>query len=691
MRRVALVLAVLVGVLFMINRQWLRENTLVNAPVFDALVYQNQSYDDYLLIRKSGLWAIYQKYTDGRWHVPPLHMLSGTFLYLLLGRDSANFYIAPAFWLYLMLLGVYGFVHYWTGRAAWAILGAGLVVTVHSAIGIGLRLSQTDFSVGAAYTWALYLLVASDGLRSWRPGLLYGFSVGICVLLKSSIAPYLLAHALIWLLYMVVEREHRLQRLLNALLAAGVVLLLTAWFFLANYGQIIAYYTKWGAELSQVTRAYAGINSTTDEVLFYLRSFMTYHMGSRNLSPYFWTTALAIGSGLAAVAVSVVRGRLGRAEPRPEAQSDSRPAFRTGYPTCCSGPGSDLGAEKEDTRRIWFGVAVAGIWLAVPYAILTAYASKAFSVDFPFLATFFVIPILLAAIAFRGRLMAIGLLLFLPLLAVQARDQTLELFQSQPMQLWREQEVMGDIFRDAEARGLRDVGVSNAFVHGHLTSENLRFFVVNGTFWQWQDRFKLLSLHFYSDPRLYYEFLLGADYILAKTADYQPTEHPNNLVAPDVNRLLAASPVLSLLKRYDLPDGSQLLVYRNDVRTWITYPEPASDRWISQRFPITLYGPIQDRSVQVNGRIFLPSQLSYPVQLFLEDEGGTRVTEPISVPNNDPFALQLQVPAATLSTGGGRTTLYLVSDRSFRPVDYGISADARRLLLVLTTLADAKP
>ena len=46
MARAALLLAFVVFTIFMANRQWLRDNTLRNSPGFDALVYQNQSYDD---------------------------------------------------------------------------------------------------------------------------------------------------------------------------------------------------------------------------------------------------------------------------------------------------------------------------------------------------------------------------------------------------------------------------------------------------------------------------------------------------------------------------------------------------------------------------------------------------------------------------------------------------------------------
>src|SRR4051794_14245851 len=69
--RATLVLGAVVLVLFLLTRQILRETALVNSPSFDALVYQNQSYDDYSLLREGGIGAVLEKYSSGRWSAPP--------------------------------------------------------------------------------------------------------------------------------------------------------------------------------------------------------------------------------------------------------------------------------------------------------------------------------------------------------------------------------------------------------------------------------------------------------------------------------------------------------------------------------------------------------------------------------------------------------------------------------------------
>lgn len=652
MRRVALLLGAVVGVLFLLNRQWLYENTLVNSPSFDALVYQNLSYDDYALLRESGPSALWQKYTSGRWHAPPLHTLSGTFAYLLLGRDPANFYIAPALWLYLMALGTYGFVYLWTRRMSWAAIALLLLFGVQSVVAFGLRVSQIDFSVGAAFTWATYVLVASDGLRSRRGALVYALSTGLSVLLKSSIVPYFLAHGLIWLLYLTVDRKAWRERALNTLLVSTIVFAMSGWFFITNIRQIIAYYTLFGGELSNVARSYTGACQEAAELLFYACSLAVFHLQGRHASVYTVTAVAMAGLFL----VSVARWGALRRNP-----------------------------------RLRFGLLIAFAWLVVPYLVLSVYRSKTFSVDFPFLAAYLVIPVLMAAAVPWGRWLVVGLLAFLPFGLVQVRDQVQLLVVQQAPQNWREREVLRDLFADADRRGLRQVTVSNGFIHTYLTSENLRFFVVNGTFDDWRGRYKILGLPYFFDAQSYLAFLLDADYILAKTGGLQ-IAHPNNAVAPELNRLLAATPALSEVKRYGLPDGSELLLYHNASRVAVSYPPPFSDGWVAPRFPLSITGPAAGQVINLRGQLPIPADLGYPVAVFLTNEQGTVVSDVQYVADSAVFALSLRIaPTVAPATADGPTTLYLTTDKPFRPSERGASADTRELMLRLESLAIADP
>ena len=334
MRRVALWLALACAVIFLINRQWLRANTLLNSPAFDALVYQNQSYDDYWLIRTEGFGALFDKYTKGQWHVPPLYMLSGTCAYLMFGLDPANFYMAPAVWLFLYALGVYGFIHFWTGRILWAALGTALVLSMPSVVSFGLRVSQIDFSVGAAFTWATYLLVRSEGLRHRQSAVAYMIFASACLLLKSSILPYFLAHAALGLLYGWNDPENRRTRALNLAIVAAAAALMTGWFFAANLRQVLHYYTTWGTKLSAISRTNYGIVTPLDNLLFYLKAFAAFHLQKHYL---------------------VLQGHLAL------------------WMVLALGWAVFRYSRYAEAKKRWAGLAVSAIWLLIPYAILTMY------------------------------------------------------------------------------------------------------------------------------------------------------------------------------------------------------------------------------------------------------------------------------------------------------------------------------
>jgi hypothetical protein len=651
MRRVTLVLACAVAVVFLLNRQVLRETVLVNSPSYDALVYQNQSYEDYTLIRDRGLSALASKYTDGRWSAPPLYPLLGTLAYLLFGRDPANFYITPAIGLFFLVLGTYGFVHHWTGARRWAILATLLIATVPSVVTFGLRVSQIDFAVGALFTWATYVLVVSDGLRRRSWALVYAVTGGVCLLLKSSIVLYFLAHALIWSLYLLADAANRRVRVLHAAGVIAIVLLLSGWFYVTNFRQITAYYTAFGTTLSNISSPRGAGSTAVDEVLFYWRSFSGFHEADQHLRPY--EAAIALG-GVALLLVAVLR-------------------------RCWL------------NARACVGLLTAAIWLAVPYAILSVYASKANAVDFPFLAAFFVIPILVLASAGNGALALVAPLAVMPLVLSQLPDQVHNLTVADAVPSWREAEILGDLLADASRRGLRDVNVTNDFVSGELTSENLRFFVDNGTFSSWQGHYHVLPLTYYFDADSYYRFLLTADYVLAKTGNLAPPQHPDNLLTPALNERLAHSSEMEQVESYDLPDGTQLLLYRNVARRSVSYPKPMPDGWIAPRLPVTLQGPAEDRRLRLTGSAPLPGALAYPVHLMLERADGQPVTAPAAIPDGSPFSVDLVVPAGALARSGGSTVLYLTSDRAFRPADYGVSSDGRLLMLRLTGITDDDP
>ena len=301
------------------------------------------------------------------------------------------------------------------------------------------------------------------------------------------------------------------------------------------------------------------------------------------------------------------------------------------------------------------------------------------------MAVYYIVPILALDLVFRGRAAVLAaLVIVVPLLALQGRDQINLLLKSEKVENWREREVLADIFHDAESRQRERVVVSNAFIHAYLTSENLRFFVMNGTFAAWRGRYSILPLSYYEKADAYYQFLTNADYVLAKSETYLPTTHPDNVLAPEVNQRLEASPLFQLFKSYDLPDASRLMVYRNVGRGTVHAAPPMTDGWIAPRHALAFSESRVTFRVRIKGEVILPQPELYPVTLFLEDENGRRVVDVGTVTDGGPKEWECTVtPSTAPSAQEGAWTLYLNSDRPFRPVDYGVSSDNRLLLMRL--------
>jgi hypothetical protein len=646
MRRVAVVLALLTAIVFLMNRQILRETVLVNSPSYDALVYQNASYDDYYVVRQDGLGGLLRKYTSGVWAAPPLYSVTGAVAYALFGRDPANFYVVPAVAFFFLGLSSYGFVHHWTAAPAWAALAAALVLTVPSVVTFGLRVSQIDFTVGVVFTCATYALVASDGLRRRGWAAAYAASVALCLLLKSTMALYFLAHVVIWLIYTVADRHGRLTRLGHATAVVIAVAIAAGWFYVANLSAIIAYYVAFGTTFSNISSPRPANSAWIDELLFYWRSFVGFHLGNQYSLVYAGAAAVSLGALLATYVI--------------------RPA--------------------SISSRIAVGILLSVIWLAVPYAILSAYASKASAVDFPFLATFFIIPILaVAAVVRRGVATPAAMLIFAPLLLGQATNQVNNLTIAAPSKSWYEQEIDTDIFADATQRGLQQIDVGNAFVGPQLTSENLRYYTLNGTFDEWRGKLHPFPLGYFFDVESYYQSLLNnSDYVVAKTDVFVPPQHPDNVLAPALNVRLANSPSFQAIRHYELPDGTQLILYRTVGRPRFGYPPPMADGWIGPHFPITLGGPPRDTKMRVVGTTTIPPGLSYPLHLVLEDRNGAPLSRPATIERPGPFDVEITVPGSVLATG--IVALYLNSDRVYRPVEYGLGEDTRLLMLRLASI-----
>ena len=649
--RVVALLAILCLLTGLLTRQWLRRNTLVNPPSYDALVYQNQSYDDLYLIEKAGWTGYLKKYTNGSWHVPPLYMTLATTTHLLFGLDPANAYLVNIPFLFTFCWGSFLLFRYAGARRWTALLGAGIVSFSPATISFALRHVMTDYAAAAAYVWATAVLLQSQRLRRRRVALLYGAVVSVSLLLKSSLAIYYLPHAMLivgWLL----SRNSGAQssrRWANLARAVGLVVVMTGWFYAPNLQQVFRYYLGWAGSNSSITKAAAGIGSTADSFLFYYRNVAQFHfagVGGR----WIWGS-LALMAGLAML---------------------SRWRTQAGW---------------KNERMVALLVLLAG-----QYLVLAAYPSKVNVVDFSVVPFYFLVPVSYAFSrprkAHERSWERIGVVALLTVLSVLTLRQSIAVL-SRPAsederQDWKVKETLAEILEHAEKTGLRQVVVGSTPVHPYYTCENLRFYVLNGTFPDWREGFRMAAIGRAASAEELFSFVRTSDYVVTIDGWQGPSQLPNNHWAPQVNQWLSEGQRgFSLLYERAIPKHSRVKVFaRNDH---LTYDPLQADGWATAGFRVTVSSSRPSVGVRVRGQIPLPPGLAYPVELYLTDEEGKAICTGYTVEAGTPFEALFEV--AMQPEEKGRSTLQINSNRVFSPSAYGVSSDSRSLMLKVASIS----
>ncbi|MCI0719562.1 MAG: hypothetical protein L0338_11425 [Acidobacteria bacterium] len=642
------ILCVLTGAL---TRQWLRRNTLVNPPSYDALVYQNQSYDDLYLIEKAGWTGYIKKYTNGSWHVPPLYVTLATATHLLFGLDPANAYLVNTPFLFAFCWGSFLLFRYAGARDWAALLAAGLVSFSPATISFALRRFMPDYAAAAAYVWATAVLLQSHRLQRRRAVLLYGAIVSISLLLKSSLAIYYLPQAMLIAAWLLSRKtgDQSSRRWANLARAAGLVVVMTGWFYAPNLPQIFSYYFGWAGSTSSITKTAAGIGSTADSLLFYYRNVAQFHFAG--------VGARWIWGSLAFIAALAMLGR-----------------WRT-----------RVGWKNERTAALL-------ILLAGQYVVLAAYPSKVNVVDFSVVPFYFLVPVSYAFSrprwAGRRSWKTMGVVVALVVLsALTLRQSVAVLSRPAPedeRQDWKVKETLGEILQHAEKTGLRQLVVGSTPVHPYYTCENLRFYVLNGTFPDWREGFRMAVIGRAASAEELFSFVRTSDYVVTIDGWQGPSQLPNNHWAPQVNQWLSEGQRgFSLLYERAIPKGSRVKVYtRNDH---LTYDPVQADGWAIAGMRVTVSSSRPSVRIRVRGQIPLPPALAYPVELYLTDEDGRTISNGYSVHDDTPFEALFEV--ALQPEGKGTAKLQINSNRIFSPAAYGVNTDSRSLMLKVTSIS----
>ncbi len=119
---------------------------------------------------------------------------------------------------------------------------------------------MTDYAAAATYLLATALLLQTKHLADRSKVFLYAMSVGISILIKSSLVLYYVPHFLLHLKWLCLGRSHRRKSWSNFVFLAGIILLRAGWFYFPNLQQILTYYAAWAASRSTITKTAARIS-----------------------------------------------------------------------------------------------------------------------------------------------------------------------------------------------------------------------------------------------------------------------------------------------------------------------------------------------------------------------------------------------------------------------------------------------
>ena len=645
-RWVCVFLVLLSVFLGLMSRQWISRNVL-NSPSYDALVYQNQSYDDLHLLEQEGLKGYLKKYRSGAWHVPPLYVTLGTFSYMVFGLDPTNAYLVNVLFFFVFAWSTYLLFRYAKLSHYLALLSTLLVSLSPGILSYSMRHFTNDFAAASMFLFATAILLYTRQLRKRGLVIFYGIILGCSLLIKSSLLPYYIPHVLIlfrWLF----AKGFQWPRFWNLSYLVPVLLVVSGWFYFPNMVTILDYYWGWTGTKSEVTKAAAGITDTLDSSLFYFRNVARFHyegLGAR------WIWGIL---GLVGILGFIRRIRHGKT--------------------------------LVSHRATIFFVLLVG-----QYGVLSIYPSKVNVVDYSVLPLYFLVPIgYLFSLKMKfGRLdwEKIGgtalliLLLFLSLNNSSGYLLRPSVFPAN--QDWKVKETLSNILTDAKKQGHSEVVVGSTMVHPYYTCENMRFYSLSGAFPSWRNKFKIPGIDSAKSPEELFSYVKNSDYVVTLDGWQGPSHIPNNQHAQQVNSWLKQGRGGYVLFYQDsIPKDSTVKVYRRSER--LSYEPLQFDGWALAGHRLNLRSQQAVVTIQIEGQISLPKSFSYPVQLFLLDDSKQIVSEAFVVENSSPFVAQF--PIKMRSEWQGQARLQLSGNYEYSPAKLGVSNDNRQLLAMITRI-----
>jgi hypothetical protein len=625
-----LILPLLLGAtIVLLNLQWMRLYQLINAPTADSLVYLTEAYNDYWMLRGEGIGHLLEKYMAGNQHNSPLLWWSAGIAFLLMGVEPVNAYLALGLAYLAWIVGVAFLAWQLKSDKTFVLACSLMAVFLPSAVRHGLRAFMLDFVAAAPFVWSTVILLKSDLFSRRKYALLYGLFCGITVLCRTSSASYFLGHVAI-LLYLSLYYK-RLPHFQNIVLAGLVAFITCSWFVIPNMSRIIDYYGYWAHEALKTQAS----SSFLANFAFYLNLLPHFHFSTSVFRIYIVLVFIAV------VALLFMRFKL-----------------------------------KQHLSDVLQPLVVLILLAGVPTVILSFYSSRAPTVDYPFIAAYLIIPVLLwRTVIPRSKIVWVPLCILIGALAV---EQSHHLFRSSrgdslPID-FREREVLRMILDDAERRGLPRIKLGNTCIHQH-NSLSYQYWILDNSFPAWRGRTELAAIGRAGSAKELAAMNADCDYVITLD-NYQEVTHPNNRFAPEANEILRSYGMELLGQPLDLPDGTILEILRNPNKIHLRYPASAVDGWHENLLPLHLDNALrQDIELTIKAELFpLHDKEEDAIVNIVSEETGRSIS----------FSSGYQVQKTVVVPGGffdkqGKARLILASSWAHQPANHSENAEHRAL------------
>lgn len=223
----------LVGFFSINNVFWLKRNLLAIPPPWDQAFYLYMSVRYLHAFQDGGFLALFKEFVHLSSTEAPLFPLTALPLYLVFGESRVVAHLTNAFYLLLLLLGVYLIGEYIYGRKT-GILAVFLASTFTAIINFS-RDYLYEFPSAAFITLGVYALMRSEEFqhRSWSLG--FGVLAGLAALTKTMAGVFFVGPVLYSLRRVVKQRLLHTSILVNFLLSIGVAVLVASVWWGPNF------------------------------------------------------------------------------------------------------------------------------------------------------------------------------------------------------------------------------------------------------------------------------------------------------------------------------------------------------------------------------------------------------------------------------------------------------------------------